>query len=662
MTRLVPVALLFAASLCLAQEPARTLGGRIVDEHGEAVGGAFVDAGGERVTSGPDGRFELQVIADEPVSLHIGAHGHYAAIHTLDGEDLDDLDGDLGPVTLVARKPGRRLLMFAGDAMLARRYFEPPDGEATLMRRRHVLEDGKAILSTIKPYVELADYAAVNLESQLSSGTLEDRLPKSVTFFSPAEFAEILEWAGFDYVALGNNHTWDYQSRGLSETFAALGRTGLGYSGAGFDEATARAPWKTALDGQAYAFLSYVGWAGTFSPHQAAEGSKGGAALGGSEVFAEDLAKLPSATTTVLQYHAGLEYSDHPAMSERTRLREAVDAGADIAIGHHAHILQGIELYGDRLIAYSMGNFLFDQTYYTTQLGMLLYVWMDGDTLFRAEVVPMYVNGYVPTPATGAVRRSILHRIARLSQPLGTCMQPNAAHVVAVRCRGAAARSLDLGNARPGRAPVPLAMLGAHPAEPVSVTIDGFRYRLGTDILRRGDFESAGLFGTPRRGWILDDRASIERGESRHLRITVPDGKAVRSGMSVFQRVFTPSSPTTLSGRIRASGPAVVRFQLQRRRPGTSASDALRSGPTRTVGVLRAAAAGWQRFSFDFDQPRIATVALRLLIDVADDPDHAGGVDVLFDDLTWIEWRTPWLDDASGTPDFGTHVQFRPAP
>ena len=439
---------------------AGTISGSVVDDGGRPIAGATVAAGARQITTARDGRFDIPAELTEPASLHISADGHYAAVQTFSRADVDAVDGDVGQITLVARQPGRRLLLFAGDAMLARRFFDAREGEPRLFRRDRVFEDGKRLLAPIRPYIELADFASVNMETQLSSTKLDDRLPKSVTFYSPNEFANLLEWSGFDYVALGNNHTWDYRAEGLASTFAALDNTTLGYSGAGFDEASARAPFVADIDGESYAFLSYVGWAGTFRPHQAAEGDKGGAALGGSEVFADDLAAVPGNATAVLQYHSGLEYSDDPAMSERTRLREAVDNGADIAIGHHAHILQGIEIYRDRLIAYSMGNFLFDQTYYTTQLGMLLYAWMDGDELYRAEVVPMYVNGYVPTPATGALRHSILNRIARLSRRLGTCASGNGAHAVMVPCGEQRSVRVDLGDAEPRPGPNPLTRLG----------------------------------------------------------------------------------------------------------------------------------------------------------------------------------------------------------
>jgi hypothetical protein len=660
MKRILVLGLLLGAPFAAAQ----TIHGRILGDEGEAIAEARIEVAGQIVQSDADGRFTVAASARGPFSLRVDADGYYPAVQTFADTMLEAVDGDVGSITIVARRPDRRLLLFAGDAMLARRFFEPPPGDPRLVRPEHVLEDGKRLLAPIKPYIELADFASVNMETQLSSAKLSDRLPKSVTFYSPDEFAELLEWAGFDYVALGNNHTWDYQAQGLASTLAALDDTALGYSGAGFDEVSARAPYLADIGGEPYAFLSYVGWAGTFSPHQAAEGSKGGAALGGSEVFAEDLAATPPAAAAVLQYHSGLEYSDRPAMSERTRLRLAIDDGADIAIGHHAHILQGLEIYKNRLIAYSMGNFLFDQTYYTTQLGMLLYVWMDRDVLYRAEIVPMYVNGYVPTPATGAMHHAILHRIARVSRDLGTCLQANGAHATVVACDEAPVRQVDLGMAQPGEGPVPLYRMGLSALDPVSFAIAGYRYRLGTDILRRGDFESFGLFGIPGRGWILGPGTAIDDGESRHLRLKVPENGTVQTGMSAFQRVFTRSNPTTLAGRIYVDAPVSVRFRLQRRRPGTNLPEALASGPVLTVGGLRLDTPGWQRFSVDFDQPRVGTEAVRLLIDAASDPDLPGGATIRIDDLAWIEWHSPWIDgdNGPGAARHATHVQFRPQP
>jgi poly-gamma-glutamate capsule biosynthesis protein CapA/YwtB (metallophosphatase superfamily) len=637
-----------------------TVSGVVVDESGNPIASAVVSVGPDRHAVDRSGRFVIDV-DEELAVLDIRAEGYYGFMHTLHRSDAETAKNDFR-VELVARQEDRRLLLFAGDAMLARRYFEPLPGEPVLVRKGHVLEDGKKLLEVIRPYVQLADYASVNVETQMSSTELTQRLPKSFTFYSPPELAEVLAWAGFDYAALGNNHTWDYQEQGLTPTLAALDAAGFDYSGAGLDEAAARKAQSVEIGNQPYRFLSYVGWAGLFSPTQAAAGDKGGAALGNSEVFAEDLAPIDPGTVAVIQYHSGIEYSEMPAMSERMRLREAIDFGADIAIGHHPHVLHGFEIYENRLIAYSMGNFLFDQFDYATQMAMLVYVWMDGDELHRAEVVPVNVNGYVPTPATGEFRSAILNRLARTSRPLGTCPRPNGAHVVIERCAagtGPQAQLADIGGSRAASVPLHLETLGLSVLDPVTLKTDGPRYRLGLDILPRGDFESEGLFGTSDRAFLRGKNSRFVDADSRALRIEAPAGETVQAGQRVFERVYTVSNPTTVSGRVKTSSDVTVEVLLQRRRTDESLSEALRNDTARVVGRFQVPAGGWKTFAVDFDQPRVSTRAVRVLLNMRAE---AGDAEVLLDDLDWVEWRTPWLDGSSQPDDpvFATHVQFQP--
>jgi poly-gamma-glutamate capsule biosynthesis protein CapA/YwtB (metallophosphatase superfamily) len=636
-----------------------TVSGAVVDESGQPLANAVVAIGPDRHAVDGSGRFVLDLDGELAV-LDIRAEGFYGFLHTLHRSDAETARNDFR-VELVAKQEDRRLLLFAGDAMLARRYFEPLPGEPVLVRKGHVLEDGKKLLEVIRPYVQLADYASVNVETQMSDTKLTQRLPKSFTFYSPPELAEILTWAGFDYAALGNNHTWDYQEQGLAPTLAALEAAGFDYSGAGFDEASARKAQAVELGGQPYRFLSYVGWAGLFSPTQAAAGDKGGAALGNSEVFAEDLAPIDPGTVAVVQYHSGIEYSETPAMSERMRLRQAIDLGADIAIGHHPHVLQGFEIYENRLVAYSMGNFLFDQFDYATQMAMLVYVWMDGDELHRAEVVPVNINGYVPTPATGEFRSAILNRLARTSRPLGTCLRPNGAHGVIELCAagtGPQAQLADIGGVRPAAVPQHVEALGLSVVEPVSFRTDGPRYRLGLDILPRGDFESEGLFGTSDRAFLRDKNSGFVDADSRALRIEVPAGETAQTGQRGFERVYTISNPTTLSGRVKASSDVTVDVLLQRRRTDESLSEALGNDTARVVGRFRVPAGGWKTFAVDFDQPRVSTRAVRVLLNIRAE---AGDAEVLLDDLDWVEWRTPWLDGRGSADDpvFATHAQFQ---
>ena len=640
--------------------------GRVVDEAGVAITGASVLVLQDSHDVGADGEFTFEFDSPTTVSVRIEAPGYYTFLHTLHRSDFVTGRPELVPdIELVEKKPGRILMAFAGDAMLSRRYFEPRASEPTLVRRASVLDDGKKLLAHVRPYIELADFASVNMETQLSNEALTNRVPKSVTFYSPAELAELLQWAGFDYVALGNNHLYDYRDAGVRSTLEALQATELVYSGAGVNEEEARRPASVDIDGRDHRFLSYVGWPGTFEPSQVAAGSKGGAALGNTAVIGEDLAELPADSVSVLQFHAGLEYAETPALSERTTLRQAITDGADIAIGHHPHVLQGFEIYRNRLIAYSLGNFLFDQYHYTTQLGMLLYVWMDGDKLHRAEAVPLHINGYLPTPATGLFRYAILTRLARLSDP-SVCMRPSGFHAVVDSCDGKPRTTTTVTvDDSVGSTPVHVGSLGASPLQALTIKSKDRPYRLGLDLLGRGDFEYARLYGAHDRTWIEARNASLKTGDNNLLEIRVPAGApTVRSGMKVFERVFTLSNPATVSGRIKADGHVRVRFLLQRRRAMDTLEDALVGGPIRQIGAWEGSSTDWADFSLDYNQPRVATHSVRFLIDVVDISEEKSGATVSLDDLAWVEWQTPWIgpDDVNMDAEFATHLVLHSKP
>ncbi len=627
----------FTFSLCLllaaAAVSAGSFSGRVLDESGKPLSGAVV---------------ETDLAPSGILTVSARAPGHYPFRHSVLASA-----GLATDITLVARRPERRLLLFAGDAMLARRYFEPRAGEPVLVDAANPLPDAERLLAAVKPYVELADLASVNLESPLSAEPLTDPVPKLVTFYSPPELAEALELAGFDYVALGNNHTYDFREAGIRTTLEALADTTLGYSGAGHDDDEARRPFVSVATGAPLAFLSYVGWPGTFSPTQTATAEKGGAALGSAEVFAQDLARLDRDAIAIIQHHAGLEYAELPALSERTSLRQAVDAGADLAIGHHAHVLQGLEVYKERLIAYSLGNFLFDQYHYTTQLGMLLFVWIDGDRFHRAEIVPLNINGYAPTPAVGAFADAVLNRIARVSAPLGTCFTRSGAHAVVTSAETRApcpAETVTL-NA-PASTPLALRKLGASGVSPVRIDAAGHPRRLGTDLLRRGDFESFDRYGFADRSWTGFD--AVEPGPDGNMSAVVElaPGETRRVGMQVFERIFAPSGTATFSARLEADDDVEVSVYLQRRRTSESLSAALENDALTLLGSTTVAGgSGWSGLSFDFRHPRIATRSVRLLIDLRSER----GTEIRLDDLLWVQWSTPWLDADESA--FGTHVQ-----
>jgi len=650
-----------------------TFEGHVRGDDGSALAGAVVTVNEGQHASDTSGAFRVEVARDDVYALKVSADGYYSFIHSYSRADAPliepgDARVDVPTVVLVEQRQDRRLLVFGGDAMMGRRFVSPRASEPVLVRDGHELEDMQAILRHVRPYLELADMASVNLETQLSDTPLPEPLPKSVTFLTHPAIATALAWAGVDYVALGNNHTYDFQEEGLARTLAAIADAGLAYSGAGVTDAVARRPANLDLDGLRVSLYSYVGWRGRSDPSQVAEATKGGAALGSEAAIREDLAGATADAVDVFQFHSGLEYVSQPPLAEETALKLAIDAGADLAIGHHSHVLQGFEVYRGKLLAYSLGNFVFDQYLPSTHASMLVYAWFDGDRFYRAEIVPMHVNGYVPTPATGRMRYDILQRLARLSRARGTCLAESGVHLTVHPCDAAAIPGDAQRLVDDGRATLRhVETLGARPV-PAVASIAGERpYRVGVDMLRRGDFEYVGLFDTDDRSWIDDPAVVLSTEPRRALQVTATAARPVRTGMRVFTRVFTRSNPATLAVTLSSDACANVDFLLQRRPDGVRFDAALETGPTESLGRVKVDGqkvdGQAQVAELDFQLPRTFTRSVRLLIDVQaceNDPGHAT---VWIDDLAIVEWRTPWLDAGRNNPladvTEATHVQFR---
>jgi poly-gamma-glutamate capsule biosynthesis protein CapA/YwtB (metallophosphatase superfamily) len=129
----------------------------------------------------------------------------------------------------------------------------------------------------------------------------------------------------------------------------------------------------------------------------------GGAAAWQTQQAQAAIADLATrADVVMVQIHGGFDMQAAPSAFVRTVARAAVDAGADLVVAHHPHVLQGAEWYKGALIAYSLGNFLFDQEFLQTfSTAFLRTVW-EGDTLVEARFVPVEIDGFQPRPVTGA--------------------------------------------------------------------------------------------------------------------------------------------------------------------------------------------------------------------------------------------------------------------
>ncbi len=294
-------------------------------------------------------------------------------------------------------------------------------GDINLGRRlaKERLMEGDTLYSflALRDSLAAADITFGNLESPIAPDPTA--APDSGGIFAaPPAAAAALARAGFDVVSTANNHAWDGGSDALEETMRQLTRAGVRFVGSGFGRDMAEQPvilerrgWRVAFfaltrawNPAPYTFHNhagsrYVAWGDTGRIYPAIR-----------EVKAKGRADL-----VVVSMHGGTEYVDTPPKHMQDLERGAVDAGADLVLAHHPHVLQPVVWYRHKPIVQSLGNFVFLQDDPWTRLSAILRVVVTPDRRLRLSAIPVHV-GPQPTLATGAAADSVRRRLrVRLS-------------------------------------------------------------------------------------------------------------------------------------------------------------------------------------------------------------------------------------------------------
>lgn len=632
---------------------ALTIHGRLTDHLGEPIAVGSVVINGSETHLDKNGFYSRELPLKRSYSFLYEAEGYYRIIHTFSHEELVAISGELPAVQLVAKEPGRVMFAFGGDTMMGRRFRSPFVGEPQHIRPGHELEDCKQLLLQIKPYMELADYSSVNLESAVIKGKPKAKAKKLYTFYSPPETVPALQWAGIDYVSLGNNHLYDYLESGIESTLHALDGSEISYSGAGLTESQALAAHHQKVGEQEYAFLSFVSWKGKSTPHQCAEGeSKGGAALGNLNNIATTVTQQASMDrAVVMQYHSGKEYSYFPSEITTKSLHSAIDAGADLVIGHHPHVLQGFEIYKGKLIAYSLGNFLFDQYRYETQRSAMVYVWMDGEKFYRAELVPLHIQNYRPVPATGAIRDYVIRRVTHQSQGGGVNTSISGGHLVigtSVPVKGTESKSVELTLTEEIDASsiTRLPLNWFQRAESVSSKDRALQFRSGRDVLLKGGFEYHHRFGLADSDWEFshaDSKVTSASGRSGSCSLVIQNAK--RGTDSIARQKYyyrfvdaNHDIPYSLVGYVKSQGKAKLRLCLDLWRKGWSRTRAQSKPEHKCFAEVLIDSEDWQPFVANLGTLDDTYKGYRICLKSAADkksPESA----VHVDDLALIAWQ-----------------------
>jgi poly-gamma-glutamate capsule biosynthesis protein CapA/YwtB (metallophosphatase superfamily) len=258
----------------------------------------------------------------------------------------------------------------------------------------------------MRRYLTNADLTLANFENPVIRAAVWH--PDATTFTGDLRLLPMLNQADIDGVTLGNNHILDAGAPGVRETIVHLEEAGIAHAGAGMDLAEAREPMIFDLGQTKIGVLSYQG-VPSYDWAWATETTAGTAPID-KEVMKEDVERLrDEVDLVVVMPHWGIEYLATPEPWQVNWAHAAVEAGADLVIGDHAHWPKGIEVYEGNPIFYGVGNFLFDQSWSEeTSTGIFAEITLYEDRVIQIRPVPFIQLDYAQpnflTPQGGANR------------------------------------------------------------------------------------------------------------------------------------------------------------------------------------------------------------------------------------------------------------------
>lgn len=273
----------------------------------------------------------------------------------------------------------------------------------------------------IASILEQSDLLIGNLEAPLSLKG-EVYVAKTYTLHCHPQTVQVLKAGGFDAVTLANNHIMDFGPSALMETIAVLTEHNIKYAGTGADIKQARTPAYLEKCGFKIALLAYNN---TLPLEFNASDSTPGTAPGRWEYIETDIKKAKAAADIVIvSFHWSAELLKEPKPYQRSLARLSIDSGADLVFGHHPHVIQGIEIYKNRVIAYSLGNFIFSSYSKKVKDSIILQVRMTKDGPQAVTIFPINVNNHQvvfrPKPLSGADATVALEELSALSSKFGT--------------------------------------------------------------------------------------------------------------------------------------------------------------------------------------------------------------------------------------------------
>lgn len=309
-------------------------------------------------------------------------------------------------------KEVKLVLSFAGDCTLGTdEDFAYANSFPEVLKRQN--NDYSYFFSGVRHIFEGDDLTLVNLETTLTKAA--NKAGKTFRFKGKPDYVNILKAGSVEMVNISNNHIHDYLQQGFDETLQTLKSAGVAYSGEGNIA-------YYYIKGKKIASIGYTGWDMSITKSLRSNIQKA----------------RQNADLVIVSFHWGKERTYYPDSVQTKLGRFSIDAGADIVLGHHPHVIQGIELYKGRYIVYSLGNFCFGGNSNPTDKDSMIFrseFTFEDEKLIdcSGEIIPCsissvsYINDYRPVVLEGARGQKVLDRIYKYSKDLKFGIRPGSA-------------------------------------------------------------------------------------------------------------------------------------------------------------------------------------------------------------------------------------------
>jgi poly-gamma-glutamate capsule biosynthesis protein CapA/YwtB (metallophosphatase superfamily) len=606
------------------------------------------------------------------------ATADYAFTIALDVTDETDLVGR--DACQVAVEPGGEsgefTMNFTGDAFMGRSY-ESHGGLIETYGVEYLWEPTLPILG------DAADVTVVNAECAFTNRG-EPHPTKSVVFRTHPENIAGLVYAGVDIATLGNNHIIDYGLEGLLQTQAVFDSVGIKRAGSGVNDYFALQPCYYTHAGVRVGIISACNRTGreyNDQPFLDAGYDKCGFGYWLEPTITRAVAQAESLADIVIACpHTGEEYETTPPAradgkpfdiencppfvpeseapevrfriwpgpGDRALRRLAIEQGADAVINNHPHVLQGFEVYKGRLIAHSLGNFMFDLSYAETLPTVVLTARLDKEGIRGWTFTPAYIDNLIPRPASGRLGREILGRMADYSRAMDTYVGVDDASLTGTVFLSPAAYYPEVTESTGAGALVavddsyvshPIELAGHGSLSGITAVTGapaGSEVRVGREVLWFGRFEpdeGYHMWSLNSSDEWLDDTTFHEGARSLVLRRSDNDPENV---VTTLDRHLPAADSLSygITGWMKTQNATAATFGVR----FYSSRYSWNQLTTESAGEPVAGTTEWAWYGADFPAPDGATF---FNVRCSLDPPDAGDGYAWFDDLRVIEWQ-PW--------------------